>query len=94
MHEDGLTIGDGAGEPLDGQGQTQKTLGIMELIEARPEIPLGRVDVEIAPAAEELAHDRRKAELRREGGDDGGIDRGGHDPPRLRARACYGCGHG
>jgi hypothetical protein len=32
-------------------------------------------------------------QFRREGGDDGGIDGGGHDPPRLRARACYGCGH-
>ena len=47
------------------------------------------------PERDRLGHHRdQQRALRLCGsGDDGGIDRGGHDPPRLRARACYGCGH-
>src|SRR5919109_763352 len=65
----------------------------MQLLQSRLEVSLGGIGVEIAPAAQQLAHDRRQMQLCRESGEGRGVYRGGHDPPSLRARARYGCGN-
>ncbi len=93
VHEDGLALGDRVRETLDGNGKAKQTLRVVQLLQTRAQVSLRRINVEIPPPAEELADNGRKVQLRREGGDGGGIDGGGHDPPRLRARACNGCGH-
>jgi hypothetical protein len=65
VDHDQLTRADGTNQSLDGPVEIEQERWIVELVQAWPQIPLGRFDISVATPTEEAADRYRQTELRR-----------------------------
>jgi hypothetical protein len=84
VHHDRLAVAQGSRNTLDRTVELQHERGVVELVEARTQVPLGRVRPRVASSDEEPANRLGQQQLAREPGDHGRILRRGKDPPARR----------